>query len=289
MNIEKTKVVQLGAAGDGRMINIEKEKLELTDEFVLLGIQFNSKRLSKITEDNCRLKFPKMKKVLRQWKRRKLTISGRISVFKSLVSSMLTHILLSLPNPSLELSEEYEKMLTGFLWGGKPAKFRREILEYPYDLGGLQLHNLQRFSSSLKITWLRRIIATDCSWTTFAISYEIDKCWNFGNDFAKQKKNTMINIFWKDVVQSIINLREYSKPKTDLDYLCWPLWYDQYIKLPLLQKLKKKNVCIVADLLGINWEIMTKVEIERSRGVNLNFLEYLSIKQSVKRFIKKCR
>ena len=66
-------------------------------------------------------------------------------------------------------------MLAGFLWGGKPAKFRKEILEYPYDLGGLQLHNLQRFSSSLKIIWLRRIIATDSSWTTFAISYEIDK------------------------------------------------------------------------------------------------------------------
>ena len=286
VNIEKTKVVQLGVAGDGRMINIEKEKLELTNEFVLLGIQFNSKRLSKITEDNCRLKFPEMKKVLRQWKRRKLTISGRISVFKSLVSSMLTHILLSLPNPSLELLDEYEKILSCFLWGGKPAKFRKEILEYPYDMGGLQLHNLQRFSSSLKITWLRRIISTDSSWTTFANSYEIDKCWNFGNNFAKTKKNTMTNAFWKDVVQSIITLREYTKPKTDLDYLCWPLWHDPYIKLPLLQKLMNKNVSIVADILGINWEIMTKIEIERTRGINLNFLEYMSIKQSVKSFIK---
>ena len=71
VNIEKTKVVQLGAVGDSRMINLEKEKIELTDEFVLLGIHFNRKDLNKITEDNCRLKFPKMKKVLRQWKRRK--------------------------------------------------------------------------------------------------------------------------------------------------------------------------------------------------------------------------
>ena len=47
------------------MINLEKEKLELTDEFVLLGIHFDRKELQKITEDNCRLKFPKMKKVLR--------------------------------------------------------------------------------------------------------------------------------------------------------------------------------------------------------------------------------
>ena len=82
------------------MINLEKEKLELTEEFVLLGITFNIKELSKITDNNFTLKFPKMKKVLRQWKRRKLAVNGKIVVFKSLISSMITHILLSLPIPS---------------------------------------------------------------------------------------------------------------------------------------------------------------------------------------------
>ena len=60
VNIEKTKVVQLGNLGGSRMINLEKEKLELTDEFELLGIQFNRKELHKITDENCKLKFPKM-------------------------------------------------------------------------------------------------------------------------------------------------------------------------------------------------------------------------------------
>ena len=40
------------------------------------------------------------------------------------------------------------------------------------------------------------------------------------------------------------------------------------------------------DLLDITWEIMTKEEIERTKSVNLNFLEYLSIKQSIKQFIR---
>ena len=59
-------MVQLGVIGGSRMINLEKEKLKFTDEFVLLGIQFNKKELNKITDNKCRLKFPKMKKVLRQ-------------------------------------------------------------------------------------------------------------------------------------------------------------------------------------------------------------------------------
>ena len=169
--------------------------------------------------------------------------------------------------------------------GGEPPKFRKEILEYPYDLGGLQLHNLHRFSSSLKTTWLRRIISTDSGWTTFAVAYEIDKCWIFGNDFTEQKKNTITNAFWKDVILSIIELRNNLRPKTDLDYLCWPLWYDQVVKLPIIKKLQKRNVCLVSDLVGIDWEIMSKEEIERTKGVNLNFLEYMSINQSIKKFI----
>ena len=283
--MEKTKVVQLGNLGKGRMINSEKEKLELTDEFMLLGIQFNRRELHKITDDNCRLNFPKMKKVLRQWKRRKLTMNGKISVFKSLVFSMITHILLSLPNPSQECIKEYDKMCKDFLWGKKPPKFRREILEYPHELGGLQLHNLKRFSSSLKTTWLRRITSTDSGWTTFALTYEIDKCWMFGNDFTESKNNTITNIFWRYVMSAIIDLRNGTRPITDLVYLSWPIWYDQIIKLPIIKKLQRKNVCLVSDLLGITWEILTKDEIERTRGINLNFLEFMAIKQSVKRFI----
>ena len=41
VNIEKTKVVQLGVNGDSR-IKIGIDKLEWTNIFVLLGIEFNA-------------------------------------------------------------------------------------------------------------------------------------------------------------------------------------------------------------------------------------------------------
>ena len=46
---------------------------------------------------------------------------------------------------------------------------------------------------------------------------------------------------------------------------------------------------MVADLLDRSWEIMTKEEIERTKDVYLNFLEYMSIKQSIKGFIKNAK
>ena len=120
----------------------------------LMGITFNTKEFDKITDNNCTLKFPKRKKVLRQWKRRRLTLNGKISVLKSLISSMITHILLSLPSPSQVFIDEYDNLAKYFLWGGRSPKYRKEILDYPYNLGGLQLHNSKRFSFSLKTTSL---------------------------------------------------------------------------------------------------------------------------------------
>ena len=171
--------------------------------------------------------------------------------------------------------------------GGEPPKFRREILEYPYNLGGLQLRNLKRFSSSLKTTWLRRVIKTNSGWTTCALAYAIDKCWLYGSNLLETKTNNITNMFWKDVVQYICDLRVGRIPVVDIDYLSWPLWQDQVINLPEIKKLQKGNVIyMVSDLLDITWEIMSKEEIERTKGVNLNFLEYLSIKQGIKQFIR---
>ena len=106
--------------------------------------------------------------------------------------------------------------------------------------------------------------------------------------FLKKRKKSIINTFWKEEAQSMYDLRVIRGPVTDYEYRSWPLWYDQVIKLPE-KKLQKCNVSRVSDLLGTSWEILSKEEIERTRSVTLNFLEYLSIKQSIKEFIKKRR
>ena len=63
----------------------------------------------------------------------------------------------------------------------------------------------------------------------------------------KQKENSITNIFWRDVMSSIIDLRNGIRPITDLDYLSWPLWYDQTINLPIIKELQRKNVCLVSE------------------------------------------
>ena len=43
---------------------------------------------------------------------------------------MITHILLSLINSSEKYLNDYDSLLKYFLWRGRPAKYRTEILEY---------------------------------------------------------------------------------------------------------------------------------------------------------------
>ena len=56
-----------------------------------------------------------------------------------------------------EITEINMEKNHNFLWGSKPAKFRKEILCNPVEQGGLKYPNLSAFDKALKITWLRRI------------------------------------------------------------------------------------------------------------------------------------
>ena len=84
-------------------------------------------------------------------------------------------------------------------------------------------------------------------------------------------------------------LRKVMKPISDYDYLSWPLWEDKVMGLPEIKKLKMCGVSVVADLLTSSWEVLSKVTIEQTRNINLNFLEYMAIKQCITRFIKNAK
>ena len=68
-------------------------------------------------------------------------------------------------------------------------------------------------------------------------------------------------------MSSIIELRKGIMPKHDLDYLSWPLWYDQNINLPVIKKTPKKICGHGLRYIRNNFEILTKDELERTKGI----------------------
>ena len=67
---------------------------------------------------------------------RYLTPFGQMIIIKSLFTSKITQVLLSLPTPKKSTFEKIENMFKTFLWNGRQGKFRKTILECPTNRGG---------------------------------------------------------------------------------------------------------------------------------------------------------
>ena len=129
INIDKTKMVKIGACRARILIWEGQYGLEWTSKFEALGIVFEVNDLSNITELNIKRKLQSMKNITKTWKYRSLTLYRKVAVIKSLVMSKITHLLLALPYLKKILTKELENFVSDFLWNKKTPRFRKEIIE----------------------------------------------------------------------------------------------------------------------------------------------------------------
>ena len=92
-NLDKTSVTPLG---ENFSIASEDQicrdlKLKWVTEFALLGITFDS-RLQNLYQ-NFEVKILKVESMIEKWKRRNLTLSGRVAIAKSLLLSQFVYLL----------------------------------------------------------------------------------------------------------------------------------------------------------------------------------------------------
>ena len=99
MNAEKTKLILIGALEGSKSELCKEVNLEWgVTEFNSLGVNF-SINVEDIWSLNTDKKMLEIQRLLTKWKKRDLTIIGRITVIKSLVLSKLVHLLIALPDP----------------------------------------------------------------------------------------------------------------------------------------------------------------------------------------------
>ena len=73
----------------------------------ILGVTFTT-NVYDIWDFNSIDVLNKVKSILTNWSKRKLTLFGRITIIKSLALSKFVSLFLSLPNPPVELIKELE-------------------------------------------------------------------------------------------------------------------------------------------------------------------------------------
>ena len=170
-------------------------------KFKLLGVTFDVD-LNKVIRQNYSDKIGYIKNSIKHWQRRFLTPLGKIIVIKSLLLPKITHLLIALPNPDLNILNEINDVLYDFLWNGQ-AKIKQSVVIKQYFEGGLKVINIKTYAEALKLTWIRRILQKESKWQLLLKTLiSVEKLFCCGSEYIKSTLPLFKNDFWKDVLKA---------------------------------------------------------------------------------------
>ena len=137
-NIAKTQAFWAGSKRQGDEEMNADFNFRWTTRLKVLGISFSNDD-SETYDENFESKLRNIQTIICCWKKRYLTVRGRIVLVKSLLLPKLTHVLTSLPKPALDFTKRLRTEMFHFIWGGKTDRLRRLSICRPYDKGGLAM------------------------------------------------------------------------------------------------------------------------------------------------------
>ena len=258
MNTEKTKVVWLGRKKHSKDKIISNIDLEWgCKRFTLLGLEYSVDLLEMDTL-NFNKSLNKCKHVLDAWQKRYLTPFGKITIVKTFILSLFTHMFISLPSPSKTFISSLKNILFDFIWDKKPDKISREQLTQNYFKGGLKMVNIDNFNTALKTTWLRKIICGKTSLWLQLLCNEIPNLQYgltvYGPLWCLNLKSKLSNPFWIDVLEAWYKVTNATEFRTSADIYTAPLWFNSKVmhRSWFFHKWCQNGIRYVNDLLDSN-------------------------------------
>eukprot|EP00914_Ancora_sagittata_P008796 GHVO01017056.1.p1 GENE.GHVO01017056.1~~GHVO01017056.1.p1 ORF type:complete len:427 (+),score=25.79 GHVO01017056.1:143-1282(+) len=234
-NMSKTSAIWFGSKMNCKDVLGGNEQLSWTsDPFRVLGIVFST-HLSDMPELNFEPRVLELKKRMASWNRRQLTLIGRITVVKTMLIPLLTHVVTSLPAPDSEYMKTIERMLHKFLWKGGIERVARTAIVQEIHDGGLRMTHFPSYVASLKVKWFTRLFFQSAPWTrlfeaaTGITSYDIIMR---GRDFLKQHSETGTrNCFWRDCLAALHGFRKAIEESSEINLTSECLWYNPNIRI----------------------------------------------------------
>ena len=293
MNFDKTKVIWFGCEHPPDVIYLPHLNFEWNPKsFQLLGIEFTVD-LKNITDKNIRKKFTEITNELNKWSKRDLTPFGRITVLKTLVVSKIVNILISLPSPSLQVTNELDKLFYSFLWNGKPDQIKRSVATLKLNQAGLGMLNLKLFDQSLKITWVRKYLTSVTTWKDLLDleNPNFNKIFLFGDKYKDTILTTVTNPFWIDVINHYYSFYSKYVFKNVNEVESTSFLFNTKItvgnKIISNKSLIDKDIYYIYQL-KTNGQFLNFQEFNAKFNLRLNFLQYTSIINSIKTYLRKC-
>ena len=197
----------------------------------------------------------RVKKKLDGWKKRNLSLVGKVQILKSL--GMATILFMSNMKTIKQTHiDKVERIFYDYLWGGKRTKVRREICVLPKELGGIGMVDVKTAVKVQRIKWVIRILqSTNANedWTVtplkslkcldnrFNVEFFVLRVYNS----SKILENVKIPSFYKECIECFQELCRKGKKRTindiiwcnnELIFNCEPLALSHWAKSGILYR-----------------------------------------------------
>ena len=227
--------------------------VNVVNELKVLGIVYNGSNQD-IVNKNISQTIGKISQEIAQWKRRYLTLLGKITVVKSMLVSKLVHIFSALPNPSDSDIKNINDILFKYVWNGGPDKIKRTKVVQNYEHGGLKMIEIRSFIKSLKVSWIKRLYWAEPNviWAN-SIKRELpplDELICFGSAKLRDiSKNRIQNRFWNDVMIAWADLCADFRA-TASQVFTDKIWFSDHTKFKrgTVRDWDEKGLRFIADL-----------------------------------------
>ena len=269
INKEKTALLWIGS--------IEKRwKLQNTDliwtdgpvKYLGFSISMDEQVACNVDWDD---KMEKMQRLLDNWRKRNLTLFGRVMIIKSLALSQVVHLLMFNQVPP-SIITRLNKMFFRFLWKTKAERVRRcDVVRNCKD-GGLKMIDIEKKVFSFRLRWLGRLVSdTNDIWKILG-NYWFNRFGGLSlilnSDFRVYDVKFMFNesmpLSYVEIIRawSVVDKRQLQR-KLPVEKNI--LWHNQYIvfnKRPLFYKeWFCSGIVRLEDILTVNGSFKSPEEI----------------------------
>ena len=108
-------------------------------------------------EKNWIQRIQKMEKLLDSWRKRYLTLSGKVCIINSLALSKLYYCASILNFPNSENVKTINRLIFSFIWGSRDRIKRNTLIGRP-EQGGIGVVDIESKFKSLKASWVARLV-----------------------------------------------------------------------------------------------------------------------------------
>ena len=200
-------------------------------------------------------KIEKIQRLLIQWKKRHLTIFGKIIVIKTLALSQIIYSATNTHIPDYVIPR-LNTIVYNFLWENK-ERIKRKTLIGKFEDGGIEMIDINSYFIAIKVTWIKRLMNSESNWSVIG-NHSINQFG--GRNLLLRITTSDINyinnlpVFYKQIFQACIstNKLEHRNIKSEYILLRQPIWHNIHIqykrKTLYFKKLIEKNIIFIKDL-----------------------------------------